>query len=121
MDGEDASAEVTFLRRFILLGGMLIALACGSCASLRPPPPVDLVDLPCEAGYQDSTMEKPKDRPLAPELQRVAGTKLCTANPEFCHSNADCSKNYECNFHTESYVPAGAGVCWPRVDTAIGL
>jgi len=79
---------------------------------------VNLVDLPCEPGYQDSALEVPKDRPLAPELQRVAGTKMCTANPEICHTDADCSKNYECNFHTQSYVPAGAGVCWPRIDAA---
>jgi hypothetical protein len=106
--------------RLVPILSVLIALGGASCAALRPPPPVDFVDLPCEPGYESSALEKPKDRPLAPELQRVAGTKLCTANPEFCKTNADCQKNYECNFHTQSFVPAGSGVCWPNVDAVLG-
>jgi hypothetical protein len=38
------------MQHFIPILGMLIALGSASCAALRPPPPVDLVDLPCEPG-----------------------------------------------------------------------
>jgi hypothetical protein len=107
------------LRLLALLVGISIALSCESCAALRPAAPVDLYDLPCEPGYQESTMAK-TDGPVAPELQRVAHTKLCTANPQICRSNTECQKNYECNFHTESFVPQGAGVCWPNVDAVLG-
>ena len=65
-------------------------------------------------------MAQSPNHQTAPELQRIAHTKLCTANPEFCKTNADCQKNYECNFHTQSFVPAGSGVCWPSIDAALG-
>jgi len=107
------------MRGLTLIVSVSIAIGCASCASLRPPPPVDLYDLPCEPGYQESAMAK-SDQPVAPELQRIAHTKLCTANPEICRTNADCQKNYECNFHTESFVPQGAGVCWPNTDAVLG-
>jgi hypothetical protein len=106
------------LRLLALLLGISIALSCASCASLRPAPPPDLYDLPCEDGYQESTMAT--NGPVAPELQRAAHTKLCTANPEICRSDADCQKNYRCDFHTESFVPQGAGVCMPNIDAVLG-
>jgi len=81
---------------------------------------VDLYDLPCEPGYEASTMEVPADHPLDPALQRAAHTKLCTANPMICKTDRDCQKNYRCDFHTESFVPQGAGVCTPDVDAVLG-
>jgi hypothetical protein len=110
-----------FLRGYILLVGILIASAivCAACASIRhKPPPVDLLEADCDEGFTGSSIEQPLDHPLAPELQRMAHTKVCAANPEICYSNADCSKNYECSWKTQSFVPAGAGVCWPRVETS---
>jgi hypothetical protein len=65
-------------------------------------------------------MEVPPDRPLDPALQRAAHTKLCTANPMICKTDTDCQKNYRCDFHTESFVPQGAGVCMPNVDAVLG-
>jgi hypothetical protein len=108
------------LRLLALLVGVLIALICEACASLRPPPPVDLYELPCEPGYEASTMEVQANQPVDPALQRIAHTKLCTANPMICKTDADCQKNYRCDFHTESFVPQGAGVCMPNVDAVLG-
>ena len=106
-----------FIRARICLLSVSIALMCG-CAASQESQLAALADAPCDPGYEDSMVAEPANHQYAPELQRIAHARMCAANPEICHTDADCSKNYECNFHTQSYVPAGAGVCWPRIDAA---
>jgi hypothetical protein len=98
---------------------MMFAFICTACASSQESSRLAaLLDAPCDPGYEDSMIAEPADHQYAPELQPLAHARMCVANPEVCHTDAECSKNYECNFHTQTYVPAGAGVCWPRVDAA---
>ena len=108
----------TLLQRFSLVALIALVTACGR-ADVHSAYDLCNDDLPCEDGYQESTMAK-TDGPVPPELQRIAHTKLCTANPMICKTDADCQKTYRCDFHTESFVPQGAGVCMPNPDAVLG-
>src|ERR1700693_5671794 len=98
---------VVFMRWSILVVCMLIALVCHACASSQESSQLAaLADAPCDPGYEDSVVAEPANHQYAPEVQRIAHARMCAANPEICHTDAECSKNYECNFHTQSFVPA---------------